>query len=167
MTASRRSHVATFQQNTPEASAFVTVFLVVDLRQLLSSDKPCVKSGQDVLPCCVHVLVCREHYVWWIERQVVELGVPRRMASVEIVGSASFDQCLTHGARLSMPVLLFLVLIQPIGRGTTQAFVFVRNTKYRSETDAAYLEWITRQAMICLSWLVEHHIYRWALSIRS
>lgn len=45
----------------------------------------------------------------------------------QIVLLASFVPYATYGARLSTPVWLFLVLIQPIGRGTTQASMSIRH----------------------------------------
>lgn len=56
----------------------------------------------------------------------------------------SFSPYLTYGAKLSTPVWLFLVLIQPIGRGTTQALIFVRPTAYERGLIGEHLERITR-----------------------
>jgi len=76
-----------------------------------------------------------------------------------IILHISFSPQLTYGAKLSTPVWLFLVLIQPIGRGTTQASTVVSKTACGKGFDDQYLERVTRQPMISLAWLVEHHLW--------
>lgn len=79
-----------FQQNTPEASALVTVFLFryigiryVDLIAGMNYEH------KDSLSRGVHVLVRREHDIGRIESEVVELGVASA-TSLVVVEPADF-----------------------------------------------------------------------------
>lgn len=150
-----------FQQKTPEDSAFVTVFLVwlSGLRGLYVRYAihwawrlhGVGRAGSYLLAGGVHVLVGGEHYVGRVEGEVVELGVAAWL-DVSQVGFWFMENGgklynVTYGAKLSTPVWLLRVLIQPMGRGTTHALrVVSRDFFGRSVVDGSmyHLEWVSR-----------------------